>query len=43
MWSAGGCAAQVAADGGRSRVCRKCGSDLGVLKRPKAAKATAKK
>ena len=34
---------KVAADGGRSRVCRKCGSDLGVLKRPKAAKATAKK
>ncbi|MEI7780726.1 MAG: 50S ribosomal protein L24 [Planctomycetota bacterium] len=34
---------KVAADGGRSRVCRKCGADLGVLKRPKAAKATTKK
>ena len=35
---------KVAADGGRSRVCRKCGADLGALKRPKAARAaTAKK
>jgi len=34
---------KVAADGGRSRFCRKCGADLGVLKRPKATKATAKK
>jgi large subunit ribosomal protein L24 len=33
---------QVAADGGRSRVCRKCGADQGALKRPKAARAAAK-
>ena len=29
---------KIAADGGRSRVCRKCGADLGALKRPRAAK-----
>jgi len=34
---------KVAADGGRSRVCRKCGADLGVLKRPKAVRAAAAK
>ena len=34
---------KVAADGGRSRVCRKCGADQGALKRPKAARAVAKK
>jgi large subunit ribosomal protein L24 len=34
---------KVAADGGRARVCRKCGADQGALKRPKAARATAKK
>ena len=34
---------KVAADGGRSRVCRKCGADLGALKRAKAARAAAKK
>ena len=34
---------KVAADGGRFRACRKCGADLGALKRPKAARATAKK
>lgn len=34
---------KVAADGGRSRVCRKCGAELGVLKRAKAAKTAAKK
>ncbi len=34
---------KVAADGGRSRVCRKCGADQGALKRPKAARAAAKK
>jgi large subunit ribosomal protein L24 len=34
---------KVAEDGSRSRVCRKCGADLGVLKRPKAARAAAKK
>jgi large subunit ribosomal protein L24 len=30
---------KVAADGARSRVCRTCGADLGVLKRAKAAAA----
>jgi large subunit ribosomal protein L24 len=30
--------AKVAADGGKVRVCRRCGADLGTLKRPKAAK-----
>jgi large subunit ribosomal protein L24 len=30
---------KVAADGGRSRVCKKCGADLGALKQPKAAQA----
>ncbi|MFM8380323.1 MAG: 50S ribosomal protein L24 [Planctomycetia bacterium] len=34
---------KVDADGGRSRVCRKCGADQGALKRPKAARAVAKK
>jgi large subunit ribosomal protein L24 len=34
---------KVAADGGRVRVCRKCGADQGALKRPKAARAAAKK
>ncbi|MEI6239741.1 MAG: 50S ribosomal protein L24 [Planctomycetia bacterium] len=34
---------KVATDGGRSRVCRRCGADLGVLKAPKAARAAAKK
>jgi len=34
---------KVAADGGRARVCRKCGADQGALKRPKAARAVAKK
>jgi len=34
---------KAAADGGRTRVCRTCGADLGVLQRPKAARATAKK
>ncbi len=34
---------KVAADGTRTRFCRKCGADLGVLKRAKAARATAKK
>ena len=34
---------KVAADGGRSRVCRKCGADQGALKRPKAARAAAQK
>jgi large subunit ribosomal protein L24 len=30
--------AKVAADGTKSRVCRKCGADLGTLKRAKATK-----
>lgn len=34
---------KVAADGARSRVCRKCDADQGALKRPKAARAAAKK
>ncbi len=34
---------KVAADGGRSRVCRACGADLGALKRAKAARAGAKR
>jgi len=34
---------KVAPDGGRSRTCRKCGADQGALKRPKAARAVAKK
>jgi len=34
---------RVAEDGGRVRVCRKCGTDLGTLKRPKAAGAAVKK
>jgi large subunit ribosomal protein L24 len=34
---------KVAADGGRARACRKCGADQGALKRPKAARAAAKK
>ena len=28
--------ARVDADGGKTRVCRKCGADLGAVKRPKA-------
>jgi large subunit ribosomal protein L24 len=31
--------AKVAADGGKIRVCRKCGADLGTLKRARAGKA----
>jgi len=31
-------AAKVAADGGKVRTCRKCGADLGTLKRSKAKK-----
>ena len=34
---------KVAADGGRSRVCRGCGADLGSLTRAKAARAAAKR
>ncbi|MBU6221948.1 MAG: 50S ribosomal protein L24 [Planctomycetes bacterium] len=30
--------AKLAADGGKTRVCRKCGADLGTLKRPKVRK-----
>jgi large subunit ribosomal protein L24 len=30
--------AKLAADGGKTRVCRKCGADLGTLKRAKARK-----
>jgi large subunit ribosomal protein L24 len=37
------CGVKVAADGGRARACRKCGADQGALKRPKAARAAAKK
>ena len=29
--------ARVAADGGKVRFCRKCGADLGTLRRPRAA------
>ena len=31
--------AKVAADGGKVRFCRRCGTDQGVVRRPKAAKA----
>jgi large subunit ribosomal protein L24 len=31
--------AKLAADGGKTRVCKKCGADQGTLKRAKAAKA----
>jgi large subunit ribosomal protein L24 len=31
--------AKVAADGGKTRVCRSCGADLGTLKRPRAGAA----
>jgi len=34
---------KVGADGTRTRFCRKCNADLGVLKRAKAARAAAKK
>jgi len=34
---------KIAADGGRSRVCRACGADLGVLKRAKATRAVTKR
>ncbi|MFN5757914.1 MAG: 50S ribosomal protein L24 [Planctomycetia bacterium] len=34
---------KVGADGTRTRFCRKCNADLGVLKRAKAARVTAKK
>jgi large subunit ribosomal protein L24 len=30
--------ARVAADGGKVRVCRRCGSEQGVVRRPKAAR-----
>ncbi|NDC52777.1 MAG: 50S ribosomal protein L24 [Planctomycetia bacterium] len=30
---------RVADDGGRTRVCRRCGADLGVVRRPRAARA----
>jgi len=30
--------AKVAADGGKSRVCKKCGADLGAVRRPRATK-----
>ena len=30
--------AAVGPDGGKTRVCRKCGADLGVLRRPRARK-----
>ncbi|MFM8734222.1 MAG: 50S ribosomal protein L24 [Pirellulales bacterium] len=30
--------AKVSADGGKVRVCRRCGADLGTLRRPKTAK-----
>jgi len=30
--------AKVAADGGKTRVCRKCGADLGAVRRPRATK-----
>lgn len=33
---------KVASDGTRSRVCRKCGAEIGVLKRAKATRASAK-
>jgi large subunit ribosomal protein L24 len=32
--------ARVAADGGKVRFCRKCGAELGVLRRPKGKSAT---
>jgi large subunit ribosomal protein L24 len=32
--------AKVTADGGKVRVCRKCGADLGALRRPRAGRAT---
>ena len=31
--------ARVAPDGGKTRVCRKCGADQGTLRRPRAAKS----
>ena len=31
------------ADGGRVRVCRKCGAEQGVIRRPRAARATGTK
>lgn len=30
---------RLGADGGKSRVCRKCGADLGALRRPRSTKA----
>jgi large subunit ribosomal protein L24 len=30
--------AKIAADGGKTRVCRKCGADLGTLRRAKSRK-----
>jgi len=32
--------AKVAADGGKSRVCKKCGADLDAVRRPRATKRT---
>ena len=31
--------AKITADGGKVRVCRACGADLGTLRRPRATKA----
>lgn len=31
--------ARISADGGKVRVCKKCGADLGALKRPRAKTA----
>jgi large subunit ribosomal protein L24 len=33
--------ARVAADGGKVRVCRKCGAEQGTLRRPRGAAAKA--
>jgi large subunit ribosomal protein L24 len=32
--------AKVTSDGGKVRVCRACGADLGTLRRPRATKST---